>query len=126
MDSICNVNCRSYRNGWAVKLHQFCGNIDLTTEVELLDAFQQICEEEAIQAIVHFAAESHVDRSIDSSRPFLETNILGTAVLLEVVRRHPSIHFHHVSTDEVYGTLGETGLFTETTAYDPHSPYSAS
>lgn len=87
---------------------------------------QTICEEEKIQAIVHFAAESHVDRSIDSSRPFLETNILGTAALLEVVRKFPHIHFHHISTDEVYGSLGKEGFFTEESRYQPNSPYSAS
>jgi dTDP-glucose 4,6-dehydratase len=72
------------------------------------------------------AAESHVDRSIRGPKAFLDTNIMGTFHLLEVARRHPHIHFHHVSTDEVYGCLGETGYFTEETPYDPSSPYSAS
>jgi dTDP-glucose 4,6-dehydratase len=79
-----------------------------------------------VDGIVHFAAESHVDRSIHGPRDFIETNILGTFNLLEAVRARPHIHFHHVSTDEVYGSLGPTGLFTETTPYDPRSPYSAS
>lgn len=79
-----------------------------------------------IDTIIHFAAESHVDRSILGPKAFLDTNVMGTFHLLEVVRRHPHIHFHHVSTDEVYGCLGEQGFFTEATAYSPNSPYSAS
>ncbi|MBS0231918.1 MAG: dTDP-glucose 4,6-dehydratase [Proteobacteria bacterium] len=86
-------------------------------------------------AVMHLAAESHVDRSISSSAEFIKTNILGTHVLLEAARqywaglpkdRSDRFRFLHVSTDEVYGTLGEDGLFTESTAYDPRSPYSAS
>lgn len=86
-------------------------------------------------AIVNFAAESHVDRSIDDPSPFIETNIFGTYILLEAVRRYlreesaeraRDFRFLHVSTDEVYGTLGESGLFSETTPYAPNSPYSAS
>lgn len=84
------------------------------------------CREHQIDTIVHFAAESHVDRSIDGPLVFIQTNVVGTAKLLEVVRAQPSIHFHHVSTDEVFGSLGPTGAFTETTPYDPRSPYSAS
>lgn len=79
-----------------------------------------------IDTIIHFAAESHVDRSILGPQAFLETNVMGTFHLLEVVRRHPHIHFHHVSTDEVYGCLGDKGYFTEDTPYSPTSPYSAS
>ena len=85
-----------------------------------------LCEQHGTDAIVHFAAESHVDRSILGPGVFVQTNIVGTYSLLEVVRKRPSIHFHHVSTDEVYGSLGPTGLFTEQTPYDPSSPYSAS
>jgi len=86
-------------------------------------------------AIIHFAAESHVDRSIDGPSDFIKTNIMGTAVLLdEALHYYKSLHgskkeifrFLHVSTDEVYGSLGSEGLFIETTAYDPSSPYSAS
>ena len=86
-------------------------------------------------AVIHLAAESHVDRSIDGSRAFIETNILGTHTLLEVARgywtglaspRRAAFRFLQVSTDEVYGSLGAQGLFTETTAYDPSSPYAAS
>lgn len=87
------------------------------------------------QAIVNFAAESHVDRSIDGPLTFVETNVLGTCRLLDEVRHYwsrldtsdaESFRFLHVSTDEVYGSLGDTGLFTETTPYAPNSPYSAS
>jgi dTDP-glucose 4,6-dehydratase len=67
-----------------------------------------------------------VDRSILGPQAFIETNVMGTFALLEVARKHPGIHFHHVSTDEVYGCLGETGSFTEETPYHPNSPYSAS
>lgn len=86
-------------------------------------------------AVIHLAAESHVDRSIDGPRQFIETNVVGTLNLLEVSHEYwrtlaasetQSFRFLHVSTDEVYGTLGESGLFTEESRYDPHSPYSAS
>ncbi|HEY5373771.1 MAG TPA: dTDP-glucose 4,6-dehydratase [Polyangiaceae bacterium] len=89
-------------------------------------AVAKVCREQAVDTIVHFAAESHVDRSILGPGAFVQANIVGTYQLLEVVRALPQIHFHHVSTDEVYGSLGPTGLFTETTPYDPSSPYSAS
>jgi len=90
------------------------------------EAVARVCHEQAIDTIVHFAAESHVDRSILGPAAFVQANIVGTHRLLEVVRAHSQIHFHHVSTDEVYGSLGATGAFRETTAYDPSSPYSAS
>src|SRR5690606_12624280 len=86
-------------------------------------------------AVLNFAAESHVDRSIDGPAAFIQTNVVGTLTLLEAVRDHwksldgeagQAFRFLHVSTDEVYGTLGETGRFTETTPYAPNSPYSAS
>lgn len=86
---------------------------------------EELCRTHAIDAIVHFAAESHVDRSIASPRPFYRTNVEGTISLLEVIRRFPHIHFHHVSTDEVYGSI-ETGEFTENSPYQPNSPYAAS
>ncbi len=86
----------------------------------------RLVNEHAIDTIVHFAAESHVDRSILGPGAFIQANVVGTYQLLEVVRAHKHVHFHHVSTDEVYGSLGPTGLFTESTAYDPSSPYSAS
>lgn len=84
-------------------------------------------------AVMHLAAESHVDRSIDGPGAFMETNVMGTFHLLEAARAHwtkqgkpADFRFHHVSTDEVFGSLGPTGQFTETTPYDPRSPYSAS
>ena len=86
-------------------------------------------------AVMHLAAESHVDRSIDGPAAFIDTNVTGTYTLLEAVRAYwggtrdkagRDFRFHHISTDEVFGTLGETGLFTETTPYAPNSPYSAS
>ncbi|WP_417808814.1 dTDP-glucose 4,6-dehydratase [Thioclava sp.] len=84
-------------------------------------------------AVMHLAAESHVDRSIDGPRTFIETNVMGTFNMLEAARDHWNVQgrpetfrFHHISTDEVYGTLGATGQFTEDTPYKPNSPYSAS
>jgi dTDP-glucose 4,6-dehydratase len=89
--------------------------------------------EEAIDTIIHFAAESHVDRSISGPGAFIQTNLVGTYTLLEAARQHwlgetpRQHHFHHVSTDEVYGSLGpDDAAFTETTVYAPNSPYSAS
>jgi dTDP-glucose 4,6-dehydratase len=86
---------------------------------------------ENFDAVIHLAAESHVDRSISDPTAFVMTNVIGTVNLLNAVREHwkgdyDKKRFYHVSTDEVYGALGETGMFTESTAYDPHSPYSAS
>lgn len=96
------------------------GNIN---DVALVD---QVLDDYEIDVIVHFAAETHVDRSIASSMPFLESNVMGTISLLEAVRRHPEVHFHHISTDEVFGSLGESGCFSENSNYRPNSPYSAS
>ena len=79
-----------------------------------------------ITHVMHFAAESHVDNSISGPRTFVETNVLGTLNLLESARKHNIQKFHHISTDEVFGSLGEEGLFTEDTPYAPTSPYSAS
>lgn len=87
---------------------------------------EKLCLEHAIDTIVHFAAESHVDRSIWGPRIFYETNVKGTLALLEVVRNYRHIHFHHISTDEVYGSLAADGFFTEESPYRPNSPYSAS
>jgi dTDP-glucose 4,6-dehydratase len=91
---------------------------------------EKIFKKYAIDTVIHFAAESHVDRSIYGPEAFIKTNVLGTFTLLDVARifwkNEENVLFHHVSTDEVYGSLGETGFFTETTLYDPRSPYSAS
>lgn len=99
---------------------------------------EKIFAEHDIRGVIHFAAESHVDNSITGPEIFIKTNVMGTFNLLETARRHwmdgpgkvkpgyEKCRFHHISTDEVYGTLGETGLSTETTPYAPNSPYSAS
>lgn len=96
-------------------------------------ALERAFAEHAPDAVMHLAAESHVDRSIDAPGSFIETNVTGTYTLLQAARAHwerkgrpAGFRFHHVSTDEVYGSLGETGKFTEETAYAPNSPYSAS
>jgi dTDP-glucose 4,6-dehydratase len=101
---------------------------------DIVDAgfITKLFEEHQFNAVIHLAAESHVDRSITHPLEFVYTNVIGTVNLLNAAKEQFKIQnskfkiFYHVSTDEVYGTLGDTGLFTETTAYDPHSPYSAS
>lgn len=102
-------------------------------KVNILDvtAIEQVFDKYGVTDIIHLAAESHVDRSIVSPLDFVYTNIIGTVNLLNVARNKwkddfSKHRFYHVSTDEVYGSLGEEGFFTETTAYDPNSPYSAS
>jgi dTDP-glucose 4,6-dehydratase len=100
---------------------------DITDAQEINDLFQK----EQFDAVIHLAAESHVDRSITDPTAFVMTNVIGTVNLLNAAREfwkgdYDKKRFYHVSTDEVYGALGETGMFTESTAYDPHSPYSAS
>jgi dTDP-glucose 4,6-dehydratase len=90
----------------------------------------QLFTDHSFEAVIHLAAESHVDRSILDPLSFVKTNVIGTAVLLNAAKRSwkdmEGKLFYHVSTDEVYGSLGETGFFTEETSYDPRSPYSAS
>jgi dTDP-glucose 4,6-dehydratase len=99
---------------------------DITDEVFINELFAK----EQFDAVIHLAAESHVDRSIMDPLAFVKTNVIGTAVLLNAARKSwqdkSNKLFYHVSTDEVYGSLGETGFFTEDTSYDPRSPYSAS
>ena len=94
------------------------------------DAVADVFSRYEIDTVVHFAAESHVDRSILGPRVFIETNVLGTSNLLEAARAawtdREDVLFHHVSTDEVFGSLGDAGFFSEETPYDPKSPYSAS
>jgi len=129
----------------------YAGNLDNVQEVAEHPRYTfikgDICDREFIQQlfqkyqfhdVIHFAAESHVDNSISGPEAFIKTNVLGTFNLLDSARNlwmekpnqykpeFKEARFHHVSTDEVYGTLGETGLFHETTAYAPNSPYSAS
>jgi len=105
----------------------------LEADIRDREAMDAAIADFAPDAIMHLAAESHVDRSIDGPDAFVTTNVLGTATLLEAARawwmaqgRPEGFRFHHISTDEVYGTLGETGMFTEDTAYAPRSPYAAS
>ena len=100
---------------------------DITDAAKINSIFQEYQPD----GIIHLAAESHVDRSITNPLEFVMTNVIGTVNLLNAAKdiwadNYEGKRFHHVSTDEVYGTLGETGLFTEETSYDPHSPYSAS
>ncbi|MBD3665143.1 dTDP-glucose 4,6-dehydratase [Sulfitobacter aestuariivivens] len=104
-------------------------------QVDIRDraALDAVMDTHQPDAIMHLAAESHVDRSIDGPGDFIETNITGTYNMLEAARAYwtakgkpADFRFHHISTDEVYGSLGETGMFTEETSYDPRSPYSAS
>jgi dTDP-glucose 4,6-dehydratase len=106
-------------------------------QVDICDAAEvaRVFREHQPDAVMHLAAESHVDRSITGPADFIQTNIVGTYTLLEAARsywntlddaRKASFRFHHISTDEVYGSLGESGFFTEKTAYEPNSPYSAS
>ena len=145
--------CKKYPDYQIINLDKltYAGNLDNLQECHDMSNYTfvqgDICDvsmleklfaQYDIRGVIHFAAESHVDNSITGPRPFIETNILGTFNLLETARKYWMIapnqfkegyencRFHHISTDEVYGTLGETGLFDETTAYAPNSPYSAS
>lgn len=100
---------------------------DITDE----NTINEIFEEYQPDGVIHLAAESHVDRSISSPLEFVKTNVLGTVILLNAAKKiwngnYEGKRFHHVSTDEVFGALGETGFFTEESKYEPHSPYSAS
>ncbi len=126
----------------------YAGNLESLTDVADSPRYHfrqvDICDRAAVDAVfaefapdavMHLAAESHVDRSIDGPAAFIETNIVGTYTLLESARQYwlalpaekkAAFRFHHISTDEVYGELGPTGLFTEQTPYSPNSPYSAS
>jgi dTDP-glucose 4,6-dehydratase len=121
-----------------LSLAPLCDNPHFTLvrqDIRDFDAMARVMATVRPDAVMHLAAESHVDRSISGSAPFIETNILGTHVLLEAARLYWAgldaeaggrFRFLHVSTDEVFGSLGEKGSFSETTAYDPSSPYSAS
>lgn len=105
--------------------YQFC-RVDIAESTDVATLFEHF----SVDMVIHFAAESHVDRSIVSPGDFIQTNIVGTFNLLDACRRHwkswDGKLFHHVSTDEVFGSLGDDGFFTEDTRYDPSSPYSAS
>ena len=86
----------------------------------------ELFDKHNIDSVIHLAAESHVDNSIKRPLDFVTTNVVGTCVLLEAFRNKGNGRFHYVSTDEIYGTLGATGKFSENTPFDPNSPYSAS
>ena len=122
----------------------YAGNLENLTEIEdrpnykfvkgdIVDGafIQKVFGEHKFDGVIHLAAESHVDRSISNPMEFILTNIVGTVNLLNAAKSHwegnfEDKMFYHISTDEVYGSLGQEGIFTEQTAYDPHSPYSAS
>ena len=126
----------------------YAGTLSTVEEAAVSDRYRfvqgDICDASAVRTalaefrpdiVTHLAAESHVDRSIDGPGAFVQTNLVGTFVMLSEARGYwqgldresrARFRFHHISTDEVYGSLGDTGLFTEDTAYDPRSPYSAS
>jgi dTDP-glucose 4,6-dehydratase len=122
----------------------YAGNLENITDIEKESNYTfvkgditnesfiaQLFEEHQFDGVIHLAAESHVDRSIEDPMAFVKTNVIGTVNLLNAARKlwaknSEGKRFYHVSTDEVYGSLGAEGLFTETTAYDPNSPYSAS
>lgn len=117
----------------------YAGNLDSLTAIDDLpnyrftqldladfDAVRRTIEFVRPDRVFHFAAESHVDRSIAAPLEFVRSNVVGTVNLLEACREFGVARFHHVSTDEVFGSLGDEGAFSETTAYDPSSPYSAS
>ena len=145
--------CEKYPNYKIINLDKltYAGNLDNLKECENMPNYQfvqgDICDENLIEklfiendirGVIHFAAESHVDNSIKGPRAFINTNIVGTFNLLEAARKqwmeapnkfksgYENCRFHHISTDEVYGTLGDEGMFEETTPYAPNSPYSAS
>ena len=122
----------------------YAGNLENLKDIEAKDNYtfvkcdicdvkkvSQVFEEYKINSVIHLAAESHVDRSIEDPFSFAQTNVMGTLSLLQAAKEYwggnfTNKLFYHVSTDEVYGSLGEDGFFTEETTYDPHSPYSAS
>lgn len=145
--------CERYPEYKVINLDKltYAGNLDNVKECEPMPNYEfvqgDICDAEFIEnlfakndirGVIHFAAESHVDNSISGPRAFINTNILGTFNLLEAARKlwmsapnqyktgYENCRFHHISTDEVYGTLGNEGMFEETTPYAPNSPYSAS
>lgn len=122
----------------------YAGNLENLKDIEDYDNYtfvkgditdenfiNELFETHRFEGVIHLAAESHVDRSISDPLAFVKTNVIGTMILLNAFKglwkgNFKNKRFYHISTDEVYGTLGDTGLFTETTPYDPNSPYSAS
>lgn len=137
---IVNVDCLTYAGNLeslADIEKKYGGERYFFEKVDICDREQieRIFKQYDIDTVIHFAAESHVDRSILGPEAFMKTNVMGTFTLLDVARNYwkkedgsirDDVLFHHISTDEVYGSLGETGYFLETTPYDPRSPYSSS
>ncbi len=138
--TVVNVDCLTYAGNLeslADVEAKFGGKRYFFEKVDITDRAQieRIFKQYNIDTVIHFAAESHVDRSILGPEAFVKTNVMGTFTLLDVARSfwknadgsiRDDVLFHHISTDEVYGSLGPTGYFTETTPYDPRSPYSSS
>ena len=134
---VCNVDKLTYA-GNLESLREVAGNSRyrfVQADICDRDAIDRVFSEVVPHAVIHLAAETHVDRSIEASYAFIDTNVVGTLNLLEASRRHlarpngvgtDAFRFVHVSTDEVYGSLGPEGRFVETTAYSPNSPYAAS
>ena len=137
---VVNVDCLTYAGNLeslADIEKKYGGERYFFEKVDICDREQieRIFKQYDIDTVIHFAAESHVDRSILGPEAFMKTNVMGTFTLLDVARNfwkkedgsiRDDVLFHHISTDEVYGSLGETGYFMETTPYDPRSPYSSS
>ena len=138
--NIVNVDCLTYAGNLenlAQVEEKFGGKRYFFEKIDICDRaeIERIFRQYDIDTVIHFAAESHVDRSILGPEAFVRTNVMGTFTLLDVARTYWNVSldnprddvlFHHISTDEVYGSLGKTGYFTETTPYDPRSPYSSS
>ena len=138
--TVVNVDCLTYAGNLeslADVEAKFGGKRYFFEKADITDRAQieRIFKQYNIDTVIHFAAESHVDRSILGPEAFVKTNVMGTFTLLDVARNfwknadgsiRDDVLFHHISTDEVYGSLGPTGYFTETTPYDPRSPYSSS
>lgn len=134
---ICNVDKLTYAGNLSSLGEARQSSRHHFRQIDVCDraAIEQVFDEFCPHAVMHLAAESHVDRSIDGPAEFIQTNIVGTFTLLDVATSYwrgldelakLAFRFHHISTDEVFGSLGSKGMFTEATAYDPRSPYSAS
>ena len=131
--TICNLDALTYAGNLEnLRDIEKCSNYRfIKGNIKDVDFINSLFEKEKFNGVIHLAAESHVDRSISNPLDFVETNVLGTVNLLNSFKRiwqddYKDNRFYHVSTDEVYGSLGESGLFTEKSPYDPRSPYSAS
>lgn len=135
-DEVVNIDCLTYAGNQATFADELAHERYHFEQVDIRDrdAVNTLFDKYQPRAIMHLAAESHVDRSIDGPREFIDTNIIGTYNLLEASRGYvqtqgeadEGFRFHHISTDEVFGSLGDDGLFTEDSPYMPSSPYSAS